>query len=195
MASISAETAEEVIKSYNIYHSRTGDEGSFSLIDNVEDTSYIHSDLPSFAGCYWVTSIDRSGNESAPSNIACNDNCPNYDLPNVFTPNGDGYNDVFHALNPEDDSTEFDPDVDYDPSTCPRFVQKVDFKVFNRSGKEIFSYVSGGENSILINWDGRTNDGQQLPSGVYYFVAEVDYDMIDPARRKEIIKSWVQILK
>jgi hypothetical protein len=189
------EESEEVIQSYNLYYSRTGDEGSFSLIDNVENMSYIHTDLASFAGCYWVTAVDRSGNESEPSNIACNDNCPNYDLPNVFTPNGDGFNDVFHALNPEDNSTEFDPDADYDPSTCPRFVEKVDFTVFNRSGKEVYNYVSGGENSILINWDGRSNDGDQLPSGVYYFSAEVTYDMIDPSKRKEIIKSWVQILK
>ena len=69
------------------------------------------------------------------------------------------------------------------------------FKVLNRQGKEIYSFVSGGENSILINWDGRTNDGQQLPSGVYYFTAEVEYDMIDPVKRKELIRSWVQILK
>ena len=92
------EEAGEVIKSYNLYYSRSGDEGSFELIANVEDESYVHSNIPSFAGCYYVTAIDRSGNESDPSNIACNDNCPNYDLPNVFTPNNDGINDFFHAL-------------------------------------------------------------------------------------------------
>jgi hypothetical protein len=167
----------------------------FTLIANLEALEFVHSGIPSFAGCYYVTAIDRSGNESDPSNIACNDNCPNYDLPNVFTPNGDGYNDFFTALNPVDNSTEGNPDPNYDPITCPRFVKSVAFRVFNRSGKEIYTFQSGGENSILIEWDGRTNDGQQLPSGVYYFTAEVEFDMIDPTRRKEVIKSWVQILK
>jgi gliding motility-associated-like protein len=188
-------SCEEEIKGYNIYYTATGEEESFEFLDFVEEMRYVHDNIPSFAGCYYVTAIDRSGNESEPSNIVCNDNCPNYDLPNVFTPNNDGFNDLFHALTPEDNSTEGNPDEDYDPSTCPRFVEKVVFRVFNRQGKEIYTYESGGENSILINWDGTTNDGSQLPSGIYYFSAEVEYETIDPAKRKELIKSWVQILK
>ncbi len=60
--------------------------------------NYIHKNLPSFAGCYYVTAVDRSGNESRPSNTVCKDNCPYYELPNVMTPNADGKNDLFEAF-------------------------------------------------------------------------------------------------
>ena len=144
---------------------------------------------PQLSGAFAaVQAIDRSGNESPPSNIACNDNCPNYDLPNVFTPNGDGINDVFNALNMVDN-----PDLD--PLNCPRFVQQVSFKVINRYGKEVYTYLSGGENSILIGWDGRSNKGDQLSSGVYYYIAEIDYEAISPALKKEVLNGWVQILR
>ena len=118
----------------------------------------------------------------------CNDNCPNYVLPNVFTPNGDGYNDVFNALNDRDY-----PDLP--PADCPRFVIKVTFRVFNRYGKEVYTYESGGENSILIGWDGRSNDDKQLASGVYYYTADVDFDAVDTELKHKVLKGWVQILR
>ena len=179
---------EETIKHYNVYFSKTGEE-PFELIESgIENTKYIHENLSSFAGCYYVTAVDRSDNESDPSEIMCNDNCPNYVLPNVFTPNGDGYNDVFNALN----------DLDYPdlpPADCPRFVIKVTFRVFNRYGKEVYTYESGGENSILIGWDGRSNDDKQLASGVYYYTADVDFVAVDTALKHKVLKGWVQILR
>ncbi len=78
---------------------------------------YVHGNLPHHAGCYYVTAVDRSGNE-CPSNTVCKDNCPYYELPNVFTPNGDGSNDLFT------------------PFPCPRFVQSVSFVVHNRWGRK-----------------------------------------------------------
>ena len=86
---------DEDVRSYNIYFSETGDEESFELIDNVVNTSYIHEGLSSFKGCYKISSVDRSGNESELTEVICNDNCPYYELPNVFTPNEDGINDEF----------------------------------------------------------------------------------------------------
>ncbi len=182
------ECPDETIKYYNVYFSESGDE-PFELVGpRIESTNFIHSGLPSFKGCYYVTAVDRSDNESEPGDIVCNDNCPSYTLPNVFTPNGDGHNDLFNAFNDMDD-----PDLD--PLLCPRFVIKVVFTVVNRNGKEVYSFESGGENSILIGWDGRSNDGKQLPSGTYYYSAEVDFDVLDPELKHQVIKSWVDILR
>jgi len=106
----------------------------------------------------------------------------------VFTPNDDGHNDIFNAFNSSDN-----PDID--PSQCPLFVKEVLFKVYNRYGREIFVYNSGGENGILIGWDGTTTNHKELSSGVYYYSAEVLYNVINPEKQKEIFKGWVQILK
>jgi gliding motility-associated-like protein len=149
---------------------------------------FVHTDLPSFKGCYYITAVDRSGNESDPSELACNDNCPNYVLPNIFTPNGDTFNELYNAFNDVDD-----PELDQ--SLCPRFVDKVTFTVINRNEKEVYTYVSGGENSILIGWDGKTNDGELLPAGTYYYSAEVEYDVLDPDLKKEVIKGWLDIAR
>ncbi len=172
---------DEDVGSYNIYFSFTGEEGSYEKIANVSDTVYVDGPLASFAGCYRVAAVDRSGNESEWSEMVCNDNCPNYELPNVFTPNEDGSNDVFRAYDRPDER-------------CPRFVENVKFTVFNRWGKEIYSYESGGEKSIFINWDGRTEDGQMVSPGVYYYTADVKFVYLDPNRGARQFKGWVQVL-
>ena len=87
------------IASFNVFFSPTMNENDFEFIANVQDTFFVHDNLESFAGCYRITAIDRSGNESLPSNIVCNDNCPNYELPNTFTPNVDGINETYAAFN------------------------------------------------------------------------------------------------
>jgi len=43
--------------------------------------------------------------------------------------------------------------------SCARFVQGVTFTVYNRWGKEVYSYQSGGENNIYIDWKGKDNAG------------------------------------
>lgn len=175
------------IRRFNIYVSEDGE--NFEILETLSsgENTYLDADLSTLAYCYYVTAVDRSNNESDPSNIVCNDNCPSYKLPNVFTPNGDGFNDRFYALND-------DQDPDLNPADCPRFVDKVVFGVYNRWGKEVFSYTSGGENSILIGWDGKDSSGDLLPQGVYYYVAEVDFNVIDPSKQTQVLKGWVQIL-
>ena len=50
---------------------------------------------------------------------------------------------------------------------CARFVLSVDFRVYNRWGKEIYNYQSGGERSIYIDWDGKDSNGNALQNGKY----------------------------
>ena len=177
----------EDIRSFNIYFSSTGSEEDFVLIDNVRDTFYVHRNLESYAGCYRIASVDRSGNESELTEMVCNDNCPAYFLPNVFTPNDDGVNDKFQAFyqTPWNQENPFE--------YCPRFVENVKFEVYSRWGNEVYSYESGGENSILINWDGVSNSGRLVSAGVYYYLVTVEFNMLDPSQRQQQYKGWIKI--
>ena len=180
------EECVDEIREYEIYYSNTGEEGSFEFLSSVRnDTSFIHTGLPSFKGCYYVVAIDRSGNPSEPSNIVCRDNCPYYKLPNVFTPNDDGVNDLFRPLDQNSDDAV---------AQCPRFILSVNLKIFNRWGTELYQYQSGGENSIYINWDGRDAQGQLLPPGMYYYSADVVFDLLPSSGRERTLTGWVQIL-
>jgi gliding motility-associated-like protein len=87
-------------------------------------------------------------NESEFSNIVCVDNCPFYFLPNIFTPNQDGMNDLFRAF--------------------PwKFIESVDVVIHNRWGEAVFT-----THDPNVNWDGtHFESGELLPDGVYYFTA------------------------
>ena len=194
------------VQGYKIYRAAEK-EGEYAWLENagvggiVKDTFFVDngingSGLSSLAYCYRISAIDRSNNESELSDPACNDNCPYYELPNVFTPNGDDCNDVFSAYSNRNLGGENSDCVQVDTQTrCARFVQDVDFKVFNRWGSEVYTYSSGSERTIYIDWDGRASDGTELASGVYYFVADVTFDSVDPKTRNQTIKGWVHLLR
>ncbi len=189
------------IRSYNIYvSSQVG--GEFSLyVQSVKDTFYIDANLPSFARCYKVSAVDRAGNESELSDPYCFDNCPYYELPNVFTPNGDNCNELFSAYSDRQavDENGNGPCGPIDPTKvrtrCARFVEGVNFTVSNRWGKEVYTYQSGNERSIYIDWDGKDNSGKELAAGVYYYNAEVTFTVVDPAKKTRNIRGWVQIVR
>ncbi len=169
----------------------------------TRDTVYNDIGLSSFAKCYKISVVDRSGNESALSDAICNDNCPYYELPNVFTPNGDGCNELFSAYSDrivtgEETSTS----VACQPSetaNCARFVRAVTFKVYNRWGQVLYDFESiegdTSGNTIYIDWDGRDNNGNALASGVYYYSADVTFNTLDPGNREQTIKGWVQLMR
>lgn len=170
-----------------------------TIVFTVRDTLYNHVDLPSYKGCYLVRAFDRSGNKSEMSNMVCKDNCPRFVLPNVFTPNGSGTNDKFYAF-----SNLSKPDLDN--KDCPRFVKGVEFKVYNRWGKLVYEYNSkdataqNGEvltlqEAILIGWDGKSSNGEELATGVYYYSTEVEFDLLDVSNNVKTIKGWVQLMR
>lgn len=147
------ETCEDTddVASYNIYYSATQD-GEFTLVgmtNDAADTFFDHQPGESIAGCYAVTALDGLGNESPMSNIVCVENCPIYNLPNAFTPNGDGQNDLFTPY-----------------PYC--FVAQVEFKVYNRWGEVIFETTDPG-----INWNGENLRGEQLADATYYYTCMI----------------------
>ncbi len=145
--------ANDVV-AYNLYY--TNDiNTNYAIIynpQNANDTTYTHSGLNSVVGCYYVTAIDSFDNESLASNIVCIDldSCHLYRLPNVFTPNGDGYNDFFIPF-------------PYD------FVKKVDMTIFDRWGAIVFKTTNPD-----IQWDGKDiNSKKECSDGVYFYVCKV----------------------
>ncbi|MEM9324814.1 MAG: gliding motility-associated C-terminal domain-containing protein, partial [Bacteroidota bacterium] len=183
---------DEDIESFNVYFSLTGAEDEYELIGNTVDNFFVHSGLTGYKGCYRISAVDRSSNESDLTEPVCADNCPNYQLPNVFTPNNDGVNDVFTPLF----SNPADPIMDFDNANCPRFVREVVLTIFDRSGKNVFNYNSNdSESGILINWNGKTNNGTDLPSGLYFYSADVEFDVLASSDNKQELSGWVQILR
>lgn len=176
------------IRSYKVYASFDR-AGSYDLIaSGVIDTFYVDSGLSSYARCYRVSAVDRFGVEGPLSDSVCNDNCPSYALPNVFSPNDDGYNDSFHA--------RFKQVSPMGEVACPRFVRSVDLVVLNRWGKEVFHSRSEGMVDVIdLEWDGRDNNGTAAPAGVYYYSARVTFDMLDADAREKMYKGWVQLVR
>jgi gliding motility-associated-like protein len=129
------------------------DTSKFYVVDSIFNLSqgqFLYKNFESLAGCYAVTAVDSSNNESELSNKVCIDNCDfKFELPNIFTPNGDTANDLYTPVRKE-----------------VKFVNKLDFKIYDRWGLVVFE-----TNEILINWNGnfkKTN--QKCSDGVYFYV-------------------------
>ena len=93
-------------------------------------------------------------------------NGPAYYVPNAFTPNADGQNDIFRAI-------------------PVGFANTTYFRVFNRLGVLVFE-----TNQYLKGWDG-TYNGKPQPAGVYVWtVAGTDKDF-----KKVALKGTVNLLR
>ncbi len=159
---------------YNIYFTPV-EGGEFELIASIDEANQLrfeHKPQRGIAGCYAITAIDSSFNESPLSNIVCVDNCPNYSLPNAFTPNGDGQNDEF---------------IPY--PFC--FIERVEFKVFNRWGQVVFETTDPN-----LNWDGRNSSGQDLAEGAYYYVCRVFEQRVSGTVESDtILSGYIELLR
>lgn len=136
---------------YKIYYT-SSNEQPLQLIDSSHsrnDTSFVHYLMGTVAGCYAVSAIDSFHNEGPKSALICTDNCPEYQLPNVFTPNNDGKNDIYHPIPPM------------------KYIDHVDMKIFDNWGVLVYE-TSEPE----INWDG-VYQGKPLPEGTYYYICQV----------------------
>lgn len=75
-----------------------------------------------------------------------------FELPNIFTPNNDGSNDIFS--------------VDALNGTAR------EIRIFNRWGETVYS------SEDIFQWDGKLPNGAECSEGVYYYTIETKNDMI-----------------
>ena len=85
-------------------------------------------------------------------------------LPNVFTPNGDGINDVF-------------------PFSIPEGYSEIEVSVFGRWGQRLFLQKSDLSRGNGVEWNGKHPNGADCPEGVYFY--SVSYS----ARGKELQRT------
>lgn len=159
---------------YNIYRSNTLN-GEYNLLDSIRDPNTISYtvSLNSIAGCYMVRSVDSVGNLSPAVEAKCVEYCPYYELPNIFTPNGDNFNDLFVPIK----NPEF------------RYVDSIDLNIFNRWGDKVFHTKVPG-----IFWNGtHMENNEPLSDGVYYYICTVFEQTLEGSKPREL-KGTITIL-
>lgn len=158
---------------YRIYFSPFKD-SALSLISTINqrnDTIFFHNvDSISIAGCYSIAAVDSFGNVSDFSDTLCVDNCPEYKLPNVFTPNFDNQNDLFIPF-------------------PYKFIKDIDLVIYDRWGTEVFKTK---DKKIL--WDG-TNQNTKKPcnDGVYYYLCNINEIRVEPSK-PILLKGFIQLM-
>lgn len=118
------------------------DTASYSWTGPNGFTSTAREFVAPSAGEYFVTVTTAEGCTGEDSIIVSDTSC---EIQRGISPNGDGMNDVFDltALN----------------------VKKL--SIFNRYGQEVYS-----KNDYKKEWGGQANNGNELPTGTYFYVIE-----------------------
>ena len=154
-------------------------------LDDITDITWFPSESLSCGDClnplatptattlYKLTVVTENGCEdSAPVLIVVNKQASVY-VPNAFSPNGDGTNDIFMIY--------------ADPSSVLRIKS---FLVFNRWGESVFQYFNFEPNNPAYGWDGM-HRGKMMDPAVFAWFAEVEF--IDG--RTEIFKGDVTLMR
>ena len=127
--------------------------GNFSYIPVVPDTN-----PHPFKYCYYLLDSVSMYDVSTPADLV--------ELPNVFTPNGDGKNDVFEM-------------------PVFSFHSQQETVIYNRWGMKV-AHLTSGANA----WDG-TNEGTPCPAGIYYYV----FTARNEEGKEYLNKGFVQLLR
>lgn len=124
------------------------------------------------AGCYAVRTVDSLGNLADLSEPVCLDYCPSLVMSNIFSPNGDGINDLLRPVSFRD-------------------VVLREILIFDRWGRLLHT----GRSDLNNLWDGITaQSGQAAPEGVYYYVLRYDELRLEGNRAIEL-KGWVTLVR
>lgn len=130
----------------------TGGNGGFTYLwENDNETTYFIDEIP--FGTYGLQVTDMLGCVKDTSFIVPESDVPCLNPPTAFTPQGDGYNDIWFL-----EKIELYP--------------KADIKIFNQWGTIVYKSTGYQE-----PWDGRFN-GRKLPAGTYYYRIEIEDGVI-----------------
>lgn len=127
-----------VLEAYSDGSTYLWQDGSNESSFSVSDTGLYYVDVDR-QGCHWSDTVKI---EFKPCESML-------EMPNVFTPNGDGVNDLFGPVKMEN-------------------IRSLHAIVLNRWGDIVFE-----TDSLLIDWNGRINNGQELSEGIYFW--RIDY--------------------
>jgi len=155
------ETCADDVTGYYIYFKPFID-SEYILLDSIElasETFYDYINPNNITGCFFVTAVDSilpgingllNQNESMPSEEFCFESCPEYELPNVFTPQGDGLNDLFQPF-------------------PYQYIDSIDLVIYNRWGTPVYETADPD-----ILWDGTNIDSGSLSAaGVYFYTISI----------------------
>ena len=111
---------------------------------------------PQVTMSYFVTVIDENNCQATDQITVFVDKDRDVYIPNVFSPNGDGSNDVFTIF------------------AGPEVTRVNSFQVYNRWGEPMYEIYGFPANDPLYGWDG-THRGELMNGGVYVYVAEIEF--------------------
>lgn len=114
---------------------------------------------------------DRKGFQVSDTDTAIASSFAELTVPNAFTPNGDGKNDVFKPLTPV-----ILPD-------------KFNMLIYDKWGQKLFE-----TNSINSGWDG-TFKGALKPAGVYTYIIHYEFAMPDSEHKAKMIRGCVMLMR
>jgi len=125
----------------------------------------------SIAGCYAVGATDINGNIGKLSEDFCIDNCPEFELPNVFSPNGDNINDYFMAIK-------------------VRQIKEIYLTITDRWGNLVYT-----TKDPYFKWDGESKlTKQPVSEGTFFYVCEVFEPRLQGIT-KRTIKGYLQCVR
>jgi gliding motility-associated-like protein len=166
------EGSDDVLK-YELYYKPLVD-GVYTRIAEVlrNQPLYFKQDDPnSFSGCYSVRATDIHDNVGPFSPDFCIDNCPEFELPNVFSPNDDGINDHFKAI-------------------IVKQIKEINLSVVDRWGNVLYT-----TKDPYFKWDGVSAVSKApVSEGTFFYVC----DVFEPRLKgivKRTLKGTVQVVR
>jgi len=130
----------------------TASGGTTYLWDNGLGNGASQTVAPIITTTYTVTGQDANNCPGSDNITVSVTDCPSTEvaviIPNVFTPNVDGQNDLFNITGTG--------------------IEELSLKIFNRWGTLIFETQQLNE-----GWNGRTSTGKEVPEGTYFYIAKV----------------------
>jgi gliding motility-associated-like protein len=174
------------VEMINIYF-RTPDQSfgnspTFSYATKNDSTITLINDGDLF-GCFAATAVDdanldspgSAANESPLSEEACLKSCFELGFPNVFSPNGDGVNELFLPLNVNQ-------------------LERLRVDIYNRWGSRVYRSASLAD-FVANGWNGTVQQsGQPAPEGVYYYVATFTPKSLEPAG-EQVAAGFVHLFR
>lgn len=142
------------------------------LWNTGDTTASLSVDAPGLFSVEVSTACSAAGGQTEVVNADdCNEEKPLFAIPNVFSPNGDGINDVF--------SLSFN---------LPASIQNVEATIYDRWGNVVYAY-----SGLSFAWDGYF-DGQSVSPGVYVYVIHVKYTYSGETRNL-LLQDGVTVVK